>query len=176
MSGFFGSQRTRFGLAVGLQLLILALIPSGMYIPRWFGTDVELKTAPVDPYTILSGYYVRLGYEIAQPVIPGWQDYGHNKPAYVVLAPTPEGHWDVTDIYPEKPGRLPQGSVMIRGWVRGNRIHYGIESYFIPESQRQTIEDDLRAHRDAARVDIRVDTWGRATLMRLRIEDRVYDY
>lgn len=170
-----GPRRVWFGLAIGLQLFILALVPSGRYMPLWFGTDVVLKTAPVDPYTLLSGYYVRLGYEIAQPQVPGLLDLGHNETVYAVLAPTPEGYWDVTALHPEKPD-VPDGSVLLRGRVRGNEIRYGIESYFIPESQRQVIADDLTAHPEAARVDIRVDAWGRATLIRLRIEDRVYDY
>ena len=49
---------------LAIQLAILAAIPAKKIMARASGATVVLKTAPVDPYDILSGYYVILAYEV----------------------------------------------------------------------------------------------------------------
>ncbi|HYE74982.1 MAG TPA: GDYXXLXY domain-containing protein, partial [Blastocatellia bacterium] len=55
-----------FMLAVAVQVLILISMPLSKAYTRATGRSVILKVAPVDPYTILSGYYVTLNYDISR--------------------------------------------------------------------------------------------------------------
>ena len=51
----------------------------------------------------------------------------------------------------------------------------GIETYFVPESERKRIEEDLRAHVEVV-AKVRVSGTGRASLIQIRIQDRTYDF
>jgi uncharacterized membrane-anchored protein len=61
------------------------------------------------------------------------------------------------------------------GRYTGWQIEYGIENFYIPETQRGVIEEALRKHPDKARVEVKVDRNGNAALVKLMIEDRVYE-
>ncbi len=61
-----------FILALTVQAAILAAVPAKQIYTRLTGKTIFIKTAPVDPYSLLSGYYVVLNYEIARP--PGWSN------------------------------------------------------------------------------------------------------
>lgn len=50
-----------------------------------------------------------------------------------------------------------------------------IETYFVPESERKRIEEDLRAHVEVV-AKVRVSGTGRASLIQIRIQDRTYDF
>ena len=50
-----------------------------------------------------------------------------------------------------------------------------IETYFVPESERKRIEEDLRAHVEVV-AKVRVSGTGRASLIQIRIQDRAYDF
>ena len=165
-----------FGCALALQMLILLLVPAQKMRTRATGRDVVLKVAPVDPYSLLSGYYVTLGYEVgnrsAFPNHAQADDYG--KAVYAILERGNDGVWRPQALSKTLPKNLPEYQIALRGRNEYERIRYGIEEFYIPESQRQTIADDLQKHPDAARVEIKVDSSGNAALMRLRIEERVY--
>lgn len=73
--------------------------------------------------------------------------------------------------------RRQQDKAVARAWVRRNTIVYGdIESYFVPEGQRARIAEDLRAHPQEVAAQVRVDADGRAVLLQVRIQDRLYDF
>lgn len=92
---------------------------------------VMLKTLPVDPRDPLRGDYIILNYEISE--LPEnfrarKREGGH---VYVVLKE--EEGFAVTDRVQEwKPG---YGEMFIRGRVRGGRIEYDLEKYFVPEGR-----------------------------------------
>ena len=169
-----------FALAVVVQLLILAAVPAKKAFAALTGTKVVLKVAPVDPYSIMSGYYVTLNYEISQPAsMPATAESGRGCDVYVVLKPGPDGAWCAESVHAQRPGAVPSDRVVIRGrrtdnWRRA--IEYGIESYYIPEDAREKIADDLREHIKDARVEVLVDRFGNAFLRRLLIQDRAYEY
>lgn len=171
-----------FILAVAAQAAILAAVPGRQVYVRLTGKLIMIKTAPADPYDFLSGYHVVLNYEISRP--PGFEPTRwnrrsareRNKPVYVMLKAGPDNIWSATLAYNTWPGKVPDGCLVIKGREDGRRIRYGIESYFIPEKEREAIEKDLRQNQRQAKAQIKVDRFGNAALIRLLIEDRVYEY
>ncbi len=165
-----------FLVAVILQVLILIGVPARKAFTRATGRTVVLKVAPVDPYSILSGYYVILGYDISRPAdFPNAPKFEPNEVIYAVVEQQPDGLWKAVGIDRALPKNLPANQVAIRGRWDEWRIKYGIEEFYIPEEKRSVIGDDLGKNQAEARVDVKVDAGGNAALLRLRIQDRVYE-
>jgi uncharacterized membrane-anchored protein len=165
-----------FFAAVALQVLILLGVPARKAYTRMTGRDVVLKVAPVDPYSILSGYYVILGYDISRPTdFPNAPKFDYDEVVYAIVEQQADGTWKPVGIERELPGNLPVNRVAIRGRWDDWRITYGIEEFYIPEEKRDVIADDLGKNQAEARVDLKVDAQGNAALLRLRIQDRVYE-
>jgi len=171
------NRRALFFLAVAAQLLILAAVPAQKIYTRATGRSVMLKIRPVDPYNMLSGYYVTLNYEITSP--DSFADSGNNHNSdhvYAILERRDDGRWRPVSLSKSYPANLPENRIAIRGRYLYSRIEYGIEEFFIPENKRAEIEQGLRKNPDQARVEIKVDSKGNAALVRLLIGDHVYDY
>lgn len=168
-----------FILALTVQAAILAAVPAKQIYTRLTGKTIFIKTRPVDPYSLLGGYYVVLNYEIARP--PGWsniqRDYKKGQPAYVVLKQDADETWSAESAHDRRPENIPADRIVIKGRRQHWRgVAYGVESYYIPEKSRQQIEQDLRENAGKAKAEIKVDHFGNATLIRLHIEDRIYEY
>ncbi|MBE0535240.1 MAG: GDYXXLXY domain-containing protein [Phycisphaerae bacterium] len=169
-------QIALFALAVAVQAAILAAVPARQVYTRLTGRTLLIRTAPVDPYNFLSGYHVILNYEIATPADPSWAQKP-GRTAYVVLKPAADGAWSAESVHTERPKDLAEDAVLIKGrQQRRGSITYGIESYYIPENDRDRIERDLRNNAGKARAEIKVDAFGNAALVRILIEDRIYEY
>ena len=169
-------QTLWFAVAVVAQLLILAAVPAQKIHIRATGKTIILKTAPVDPYSIMSGYYVTLGYEISNPRgLTGWEEGSKGKPVWVILKEDPNGIWNAVSVHDKKPA-VEKDCVIIKGRISHWRIEYGIESYFIPEDARDKVTDDLRKHSREAKVEVKVDSAGNAAITKLVIQDRIYEY
>jgi uncharacterized membrane-anchored protein len=173
-----------FAAAVALQLAVLAAVPAPQAYTRLTGRTVILKTAPVDPYDVMSGYYVTLSYEISNlsrvsggKALESKEDASDREAVtvYVVLREGADGVWEAESVQESWPD-VPADRVVLKGRFRWRLIEYGIERFFIPETAREAVEKDLRANREGARVEVKVDSFGRAALVRLLIGDRVYDY
>jgi uncharacterized membrane-anchored protein len=167
-----------FVLAVAAQVLILAAVPAQKIYTRATGRSVTLKIRPVDPYNVLSGYYVTLNYEIANPGSFANSNDSDIKGerVYAILERRADGEWRPVSLSESYPVNLPENRIAIRGSYPYSRIEYGIEEFFIPEDKRAEIEQGLWKNRDQARVEVKVDSEGNAALVRLLIGDRVYDY
>ena len=103
-------------------------------------------------------------------------DTNQKIPVYVLLKEDPNNVWIVDSVNTTPPASVPSDRVLIQGRTLYNRIEYGIESYYIPEDKRRTIDDDLRNNRDKTYAQIKVDRFGNAALVRLLIGDTVYEY
>jgi len=161
--------------AVAVQLGILAVIPARQIYTRSTGTLVTIRTAPVDPYDVLSGYYVTLAYEISTP--PGLNGSpGNNERVYVVLVPGEDNVWVAQSTYRTRPASIPPGAVVVRGWQKGMWVRYGIEAFYVPEENREEIERALRQNQGTAKAQIKVDRFGHAALERLIIADKTYEH
>jgi uncharacterized membrane-anchored protein len=165
-----------FVVAVAAQLLILAAVPAQKIHTITTGKTILLKTAPVDPYSVMSGYYVRLGYEISNPKVSDeWKKWPEGKAVWVLLKADPNGVWDAVSVHDKRPA-VPSDGVVIRGKNCHWRIEYGIEAYFIPEEARDKVEQDLRRNFKEAKAEVKVDSSGNAAITKLIIQDRVYEY
>ncbi|NLI77805.1 MAG: GDYXXLXY domain-containing protein [Candidatus Riflebacteria bacterium] len=168
---FFG------GLA--LQLVILLLVPLPKLTARLTGTPVILKVVPVDPYSIMSGYYMTLGFEISQTgrFPPGTDArFSNGETVYAVVKPGPEGCARPLFLARKKPDTLADGEVAIKGRMEhGSRVVYGIERFYIPEARRHEIDKAMREKPDANRVEILVGPDGTAILQRLLTDTEVFE-
>lgn len=113
------------------------------------GTEIILKTQPIDPRDILRGQYVALRYDIstldskvfyvnADKLVAG-------NTAYVSLARGGGGIWQATGAYSTKPAE----GVFIKGTIEsafGSRVNirYGIESYFVNPERAMELEREAR--------------------------------
>jgi len=166
-----------FVLAVAAQILILAAVPAQKIYTRATGRSVTLKMRPVDPYNVLSGYYVTLNYEIANPgSFAKSNDADKGERVYAILERRGDSEWRPVSLSNSYPANLPENRIAIRGSYSYSGIEYGIEEFFIPEDKRAEIDQGLRKNLDHARVEVKVDSKGNAALVRLLIGDRVYDY
>jgi uncharacterized membrane-anchored protein len=168
---------TFFALALVAQTAILAAVPAKKIHARLTGTLITLKTAPVDPYSFLSGYHETLRYEITTP--PGLEEFPHRNrgtEVYVLLEPDENNIYNARSVHESLPEDVPPNGLFIKGKLDGPEVKYGIESYFIPEKNRSLIEKDLRDNQRQATAQIKVDKYGNACLIRLLVEDRIYEY
>jgi uncharacterized membrane-anchored protein len=185
-----------FVLAVIAQLLILAAVPARNIYTRLTGTTVILKTAPIDPYDVMTGYFVAMDYDISTPPGVNWswrptpesaptsipttspalKDLPDGCPVYATLAKGEGPAWHAVAYDIEWPKTVPADAVVIKGKKEHRRIRFGVEGYYLPETMREAVEDNLRAERGSGLVEVKVDSCGNAAIVKLTIKDKTYEY
>lgn len=183
----------RFWAPLAIQLVLLGSVPVQSSYTYFTGTDVTLATAPVDPYDFLRGYYQVLNYQISNVEqlqhLPGGDFFNLDteQAFYLVLeAPkdsegSPPTPWQPVLVSGTRPQNLPPSQVAIHGIKspRGN-IDYGLEAYYMPEAQREAINQDIAQVQqqtpEAFVVDVKVDRRGNAVPIRLWVGDRNYQF
>ncbi len=184
----------QFVLPFTVQLLIILAIPSQSLYTYAFGKTVTIQTIPVDPYDLLRGYSQTLRYDIISnwnqlKKLPGGQDLNETETFYVTLqAPEflnkqPPLPWTAIAVSNEKPDSLPDNQIAIAGNTEGYRgAVYGLETYYMPENDRQKINQEIR---DLQRqpngkipfvVEVKIDSRGKAIPVSLWIGDRRYQF
>jgi uncharacterized membrane-anchored protein len=175
--------------AAGLtQFALIALMVGDRVHILQTGTEVLLRTRPVDPRDFLRGDYVTLGYDISSVAAGDLEGAPYRKFVYVKIAPDPEGFYKAVSVHAE-PVAVSGSEVLIRGSVdrygacsAGQQrvfcgtIHlsYGIESYFVPEGGGKAIEQARNQSKVA--IVAAVTPAGRAAIKRLTIDGQaVYD-
>lgn len=169
-----------FILAVFLQLIILFMIP----VPRWmallFGKTVFLETAPVDPYNIFSGYYVRLAFQISNPSDLGLENKPTNfidgKYYYMIVSPDQQQIWRPIKVATKMPKRLKRKQIALKGRYRNGLINYGIEQYYIPENQRRIMADLLSNREERAVVEVKVARSGQPAIVKIEVAGQIFKY
>ncbi|NBB47313.1 hypothetical protein GVN24_03410 [Rhizobium sp. CRIBSB] len=164
------------------QTAILGYMIEGRASILRSGTEVLLKTAPVDPRDLLRGDYVVLTYEvsrISKTLISGTKpEHGDEARLHVRLKPGADGFWTVSQASFD-PLLAEEGSVVlltqpmkIYNWEwesAGNlTVSYGIERYYVPEGEGKPIEDG----RNDGRVSVaaRVSDDGQAQIRALMLD------
>jgi len=151
-------MRRRTGFLVGILFELLAIF--GLFVPYVLltsgGTDVVLRTIPVDPQSIFRGEYVMLGYAAASD-IPYAQlaDEENNlvPAAYVVLEKKGDTFERVA-VTKQKP-ELKEGQVCLRGVTQSffgpsqpvTLVLPDIAQYFVEEGLGRELESARNAHR-----------------------------
>ena len=183
----------RFWLPLTVQAALIILIPLQSAIIYTTGTAVTLKTIPVDPYDLLRGYSQTLRYEISRAEtlaqVSGGQDifqddYNPEKQNVYVTLQSPgiseNQAWEPIQVSRDRPQSLPKNQVVLKGQYQGRRILYGLETYYMPEQQRDQINDHIRqVQRDQNQsflVDIKVNGNGKGVPVSLWVGDRKYQF
>lgn len=164
----------KFIIFVLLQVFVLVFMAGSHYAVQWYGEDVRLKTAPVDPRDLFYGDYVILNYEISEIDISKFK--GNDQPEagdtiYVLVKKEGEYH-EIVSAHLDKPTpgeneQVLKGRVdyVIRDWdpqegetnrIRTVRTVYGFERYYVPEGTGRELEN-ARGQFD---VIVKVSPWG----------------
>jgi uncharacterized membrane-anchored protein len=79
-----------------------------------------------------------------------------------------------------RPDAIASNQVILKGRYDGWRILYGLETYYMPEDQRQQINTAIqqlqRREQNAFVVEAKVDTAGNAVPVSLWLRDRNYRF
>ena len=92
-----------------------------------------------------------------------------------------DGSWAadsiVTGDVPEDFDREQTDRALAGAWVRRQVIAYrDLDSYFVPQSERQRFVEDLLDHPNEVLAQVRVREDGGVTLLQVRVQDRMYDF
>ncbi len=196
---------TRFLLPLGFQIALICAIPAQAIYTHLTGTPVILQTVPVDPYDFLRGYSQTLRYDISRletvKALSGWETVvrqthrldeaspPNGTTVYVILqAPEeenstpPPSPWRAIAVRHEPPVDLPQNQVALQGKLNRNWVDYGLERYYFPEAQRESINQDInQRQRDNNEerpfvVEVKVDEGGNAVPISLWLGNQKYRF
>ncbi|WP_410510074.1 GDYXXLXY domain-containing protein [Methanosarcina hadiensis] len=153
------------------------------------GTEIVLKTEPVDPRDLFRGDYVILNYEIStldlEKIEAEDTYFEYNDRIYLALE-LKNGYGMVKKISKNPPDDelYIKGTVkeIIYDWeenedsliaeepqIKELRVEYGIESYFVPEGRGREIENQQWTGREGVDVKVVVDKYGNAVIKSLLI-------
>jgi uncharacterized membrane-anchored protein len=165
----------RFWIPLVFQSALILAVPAQAVYTQLTGKTVYLQTVPLDPYELLRGYSQTLRYDISSQdtlrKLPGWRELPKQQPNgnklafikpgtrfYVILeAPAKPNQeklpqpWKPVAVTLRRPSVLPANQVTLQGLAEHGLIQYGLETYYIPEDQREQINADLR---EARKTDI----------------------
>lgn len=180
------------------QTVLILAVPAQAVYTHITGKTVILETRPVDPYDLMRGYYQTLSYKISDrdtlKNLPGWEElenYSNSDSAtqtfYVIMAAPdnpqssqPPNPWQPIKIMRDRPKNLEANQVAIEGeYINQWQILYGLETYYMPEDQREKINDQIwQAQRQAEAfvVEIKVDRFGNAVPVSLWVRDINYQF
>jgi uncharacterized membrane-anchored protein len=139
---------------------------------------VTLRTAPIDPYSPLSGYYVTLAYEAVSPVVdlsrPGGGLGFQEGDRLWVTVERDEPFWRSVSITRERPPET-EGRVSMRGrWMGWRAAIDGAGRLYIPEAKRERVAQLMREAQGRGLVDLRVGPDGFCSVLRLRVGGEVF--
>ena len=155
------------------------------------GTEIVLKTVPVDPRSLFRGHYVILNYEISNldlGTLDGDDTFRHADPVHVFVRADDSGDWVPVSVQREgSTANVPEGSVLLRGKVRycqrskGAKapcskiaVRYGAEKYFV--YKERALELEKSRNKRKLRIILAVSAEGQAAVK--GIEDngrRIYN-
>lgn len=180
------------------QSALIVAIPFQSALTYANGQTVTLQTAPVDPYDLLRGYSQTLRFDIstrqALENLPGANEafvsQNQGAPIFVTLeAPSQSGQsqanaptaWAPVAVSVERPESLADNQIALQGRYNGWRdISYGLETYYMPEAQRDDINEHIRqVNREDAEsfvVDIKVDSKGNSVPLSLWVQEKEYRF
>jgi uncharacterized membrane-anchored protein len=182
----------RLGLPLLFQSLLIVAVPAQDAFTYVTGRTVVLQTAPVDPYDMLRGYYQVLGYDVSNvdnlATLPGGEILKNRDlvgPIYVVLeepaaAATPPTAWVPVRISQDRPTDLADNQMALRGRAENWRVLYGLETYYMPEDQRDSINQAISTLQNQQPqsfvVEVKIDGQGHAVPVSLWVGETNYRF
>lgn len=161
--------------ALLIQFAILGSMVAQKGPAKWSDTTILLKVEPYDPYSVLSGYYAMLVYDISRPAnLPGWDKAFDAAEVYVELHPGDDGAYHAFHVYDHYPVVSREDAVVIRGNPSKSQVKYDIETYYVPETKRQEVAEQLWDLEVQSYAEIGVDSRGNATIIALHLSGGKY--
>ena len=174
-----------------IQAGLLFAIPAQSTYTYLTGRTVILQTIPVDPYSLLTGYYQILNYDISTrstlEKLPGGKDILKNEKSFYVILEEEKSNnkkipqaWKPIRLTEEIPDSLSDNQVALKGEYKRGSVEYGLEQYNMPEDQRNKINNNIsQARRSVTEnqmqpivVEIKVDSQGNSVPMSLWVKEQ----
>jgi len=175
-------MRRHWPLAVVLvvQAGILAAMAARHVVARTWGTPVTLRTAPVDPYDFMSGYYLVLQYEVEEPpreLVP--PDLVDGDRVWLVVRRA-EPAWELVEVAGRRPEPREGHVALAARWTSnswrgtGRAEIDGAGRVYVPETRRERAEELTRTAGKRGLVDLRVGPDGTVAVIRLRVGEESF--
>jgi uncharacterized membrane-anchored protein len=187
-----------------IQAGLIMAVPAQALYTDMTGKTVILQTVPVNPNDVQQGNSLALDYNISRTGtlrrLPGWETLvnkgrgsGRRLPdgtnVYVILQEqissgrgVPRA-WRPVRVTGDRPTSLRANQVALKGVYQDGFVNYGLEKYYIPENQRQQINNDIRQAQRTRRgrqspivVKAKVDPQGNAVPISMWVRDRNYRF
>jgi len=161
----------QIALVVGFQVAALAAIPMRALRTRAHGADVTLWTVPVDPYDVMSGYYVTLGYEAETPTRP--RDFQKGDAVWVTVrrgAPA----WTQVSLGSDRPAATADEISIHARWNGWRAQIDNAGRLYMSEAEAGRASSVLAEARGRGLVDLKVDEDGNVSVLRLRVGDAAF--
>jgi uncharacterized membrane-anchored protein len=151
------------------QALVLVGLVFSYYSVDWFGKELRLKTAPIDPRDLFYGDYVILNYEISRLSAEKWKDGPppqRDDTVYVLMRMNESalGAADAVGVFADRPEAGADEAVLkarVRMvWDEVIQLQYGLERYYVPEGTGKELE-----RLQLQEVTVRVAPWGQAKVI-----------
>jgi uncharacterized membrane-anchored protein len=98
----------------------------------------------------------------------------------VVTNPDRPQAWKPVRLSLENPGNLPANQIAIKGKYNGFLMEYGLETYYMPENEREKVNQEISEAQSSQRqsflVEVKVDKTGHAVPVSLWVRDRNYRF
>lgn len=156
------------GAVIGTQILVLCAIPARTLVTRATGREITLRTAPVDPYDPLAGYYVTLSYEVERPDKPERDQLGSARPIWITVRKA-QPIWERVAMSAERPAPAPDQVSLRAHWDGWRATIDGAGRLYIPETQRDVVAELLGKQDQHGLVDLKVSDDGDVAVLRLRV-------
>ena len=88
--------------------------------------------------------------------------------------------WKPVRVSLENPSNLPANQIALQGKYDGRQMEYGLETYYMPENEREKVNQDIgqaqMRERQSFVVEVKVDKTGHAVPVSLWVHDRNYRF
>lgn len=162
-------------IALIAAILFQGVVLTGMYVgaawPEWSGTEIRVKTVPVDPRSLFRGNYARLRYDFDRLDRSEFSENPWLRNGEVVYVSLQKGQGGLYR-YRSVSLRRPDDGIFLRGRIADRfhhgaepgsyRLRFGIEAFFAPKEKALQLEKDLR---DGGVAVLRVAGNGKARLV-----------
>ena len=165
----------KIAVVLAAQFAVLVAIPVRTLRTRATGADVTLWTAPIDPFDVMSGYYVTLAYEAERPPEgrPADRSPRERRDVWVTVR-RGDPAWTPVSVTDERPDAAPDELSLRARWNGWRTEIVNAGRLYIPETQRQDVEAALDAVRRRGLVDLRVSQDGDVAVIRLRADGKTF--
>ncbi|MEA5619048.1 GDYXXLXY domain-containing protein [Cronbergia sp. UHCC 0137] len=181
-----------------LQVGLIMAVPGQALYTDVAGKSVILQSLPVNRNDLLRSYSLTLNYNISRLQtlrrLPGWREWVNRNTLrnrqispgstlYLILQERFSGNqgvptaWRPIRVSSDRPTSLSNNQVALKGNYQDGFINYGLDNYYIPDEQRQRINNELQSQPtrngrvSGIIVQLKVDPQGNAVPVSLWIRD-----